>query len=75
LPHQLFQPHQVLHRRHRPVAGKCGFANQALVIRNWLVGAWLVEFEQSGKDRAKYGQKLLESVAADLEKKENQGPQ
>ena len=27
-------------------------ANQALVIRNWLVEAWLVEFEQSGKDRA-----------------------
>jgi predicted nuclease of restriction endonuclease-like (RecB) superfamily len=48
-------------------------ANQALVIRNWLVGAWLVEFEQSGKDRAKYGQKLLDSVAADLAKKEIKG--
>lgn len=48
-------------------------ANQALVIRNWLVGAWLVEFEQNGKDRAKYGQKLLESVAADLTKKEIKG--
>ena len=48
-------------------------ANQALVIRNWLVGAWLVEFEQNGKDRAKYGLKLLESVAADLAKKEIKG--
>jgi predicted nuclease of restriction endonuclease-like (RecB) superfamily len=48
-------------------------ASQALVIRNWLVGAWLVEFEQNGKDRAKYGQKLLESVAADLAKKEIKG--
>jgi predicted nuclease of restriction endonuclease-like (RecB) superfamily len=48
-------------------------ANQALVIRNWLVGAWLVEFEQNGKDRAKYGQKLLESVAADLAKKQIKG--
>ena len=48
-------------------------AIQALVIRNWLAGAWLVEFEQSGKDRAKYGQKLLESVAADLAKKEIKG--
>jgi predicted nuclease of restriction endonuclease-like (RecB) superfamily len=48
-------------------------ANQALVIRNWLVGAWLVEFEQNGKDRAKYGQKLLESVAADLAQKEIKG--
>lgn len=48
-------------------------ANQALVIRNWLVGAWLVEFEQNGKDRAKYGQKLLETVAADLAQKEIKG--
>ena len=48
-------------------------ATRSLVIRNWLVGAWLVEFEQSGKDRAKYGQKLLESVAADLAQKEIKG--
>jgi predicted nuclease of restriction endonuclease-like (RecB) superfamily len=41
-------------------------ANQALVLRNWLVGAYLVEFEQNGKDRAAYGERLLESVAADL---------
>ena len=48
-------------------------ATRSLVIRNWLVDAWLVEFEQSGKDRAKYGQKLLESVAADLAQKEIKG--
>ena len=29
-------------------------ANQALVLRNWLVGAYLIEFEQNGKERAKY---------------------
>jgi predicted nuclease of restriction endonuclease-like (RecB) superfamily len=40
--------------------------NQALVIRNWLIGAYLVEFEQSGKDRAKYGARLLETLAKDL---------
>ena len=40
--------------------------NCALVIRNWLVGAYLVEFEQNGKDRAKYGARLLEKVADDL---------
>ncbi len=28
-------------------------ANQGLVVRNWLVGAYLVEFEQRGEDRAK----------------------
>ena len=40
--------------------------NQALVMRNWLVGAWIYEFEQHGKDRAKYGEKLLASLAMDL---------
>ena len=40
--------------------------NQALVLRNWLVGAWILEFEQHGKDRAKYGKRLLESLAKDL---------
>jgi predicted nuclease of restriction endonuclease-like (RecB) superfamily len=40
--------------------------NQALVIRNWLIGAYIVEFEQHGKDRAKYGTRLLETLASDL---------
>ena len=40
--------------------------NQALVIRNWMVGAWVIEFEQTGKDRAKYGTRLLETLAQDL---------
>ena len=40
--------------------------NQALVIRNWMVGAWVSEFEQTAKDRAKYGARLLETLAHDL---------
>jgi hypothetical protein len=40
--------------------------NQALVLRNWLVGAWILEFEQHGQDRAKYGERLLKSLAKDL---------
>ena len=48
-------------------------ADQALVIRNWLVGAWLIEFEQNGKDRARYGERLLDSVATDLAKREIKG--
>lgn len=43
--------------------------NQALVLRNWLVGAYLVEFEQKGADRAKYGARLLETLAEDLKAK------
>ena len=33
--------------------------NIALTIRNWLVGYYIVEFEQKGEDRAEYGSKLL----------------
>lgn len=44
-------------------------ANQALVLRNWMVGAYIVEFEQQGADRAKYGARLLETLAADLKAK------
>ena len=47
--------------------------NQALVLRNWLVGAWIVEYEQGGKDRAKYGARLLETMAADLAGKRLKG--
>lgn len=57
------------HLQRRVVAA----ANQALVIRNWIVGAYLVEFEQNGKDRAKYGERLLESLAADLKIKGARG--
>ncbi len=42
--------------------------NRSLVLRNWLVGAHLVEFEQQGEDRAVYGEKLLDRVAEDLAK-------
>jgi hypothetical protein len=31
--------------------------NKHLTIRNWLVGFYIVEFEQNGEDRAKYGEK------------------
>ena len=37
--------------------------NQNITARNWLVGYWIVEFEQNGEDRAKYGDKLLPELA------------
>ncbi len=40
--------------------------NQMLTIRNWLVGYYIVEFEQNGKDRAEYGKSLLKSIAGEL---------
>ena len=44
-------------------------ANQALVLRNWMVGAHIVEYQQHGADRAKYGARLLETMAEDLKAK------
>ena len=47
-------------------AGAAGAVNRHLILRNWLIGAYLVEFEQNGEDRAKYGAGLLKRVSADL---------
>lgn len=41
--------------------------NQALTIRNWLIGFYIVEYEQNGNDRAEYGEKLIPSIANKLE--------
>lgn len=40
--------------------------NTNLTIRNWLIGFYIVEFEQNGADRANYGSKLLQKLAEDL---------
>ena len=37
--------------------------NTALTLRNWIIGFYIVEYEQKGKDRAEYGGKLLEKLA------------
>jgi predicted nuclease of restriction endonuclease-like (RecB) superfamily len=43
--------------------------NQNLTIRNWLIGYYIVEFEQNGEDRAKYGTHLLEKMAKEIKSK------
>jgi len=40
--------------------------NHHLTIRNWLIGLYIVEYEQQGNDRAKYGAKLLQNIAKKL---------
>ena len=37
--------------------------NLSLTARNWLVGYYIVEYEQHGEDRAKYGDKLINRLA------------
>ena len=43
--------------------------NLNLTIRNWLVGYYIVEFEQNGEDRAKYGANLIGELASKLKNK------
>ena len=40
--------------------------NQFLSVRNWIFGYYIVEYEQNGEDRARYGEKLLEEIARKL---------
>ena len=49
---------------HTTAQSRAGQAvNQLLNWRNWLIGAYIVEFEQGGEDRAEYGGKILETLA------------
>ena len=40
--------------------------NTTLTLRNWVIGAYIREYEQDGTDRTKYGEGLLETVAERL---------
>ena len=43
--------------------------NLALTSRNWLMGCYIVEFEQNGEDRAVYGEQLLKKLEQRLKTK------
>ena len=40
--------------------------NVSLTLRNWLIGFYIVEFEQKGEDRAEYGQNLIKNISESL---------
>lgn len=40
--------------------------NTALTIRNWLIGCYIHEYERHGKDRASYGEGLVDRLAEEL---------
>lgn len=42
--------------------------NISLTLRNWIIGFFIREYEQNGKDRAEYGTQLIERLAAHLQK-------
>ena len=47
--------------------------NAAMTAAYWLVGHRIVEFEQSGEERAEYGAALIERLAADLTQRFGRG--
>ncbi len=40
--------------------------NTNLTIRNWIIGLYIIEFEQNGEDRAKYGKHLIDELAKQI---------
>jgi predicted nuclease of restriction endonuclease-like (RecB) superfamily len=41
--------------------------NVSLTLRNWLIGAYIHEYELRGADRAKYGENLIEELSRRLQ--------
>jgi predicted nuclease of restriction endonuclease-like (RecB) superfamily len=47
--------------------------NQIQTIRNWFIGAYIIEYEQNGVDRAAYGTQLIKKLADDLKSRAVEG--
>jgi hypothetical protein len=50
-----------VHERLRAQAGRA--INVSLTLRNWLIGAYIAEYELRGTGRASYGENLLNELA------------
>ena len=37
--------------------------NTSFTVRNWIIGYYLAEYEQKGKDRAEYGEQLFKKIS------------
>jgi len=61
----------VIRQVHEEMAAQAGRAvNLSLTLRNWLIGAYIAEYELSGADRASYGENLLSELSRELRKHE-----
>ena len=52
----------VLQTHQTAQSGAIRAVNQMATLRNWLIGCYIVEYEQRGSDRAKYGERLLKRL-------------
>lgn len=59
---QIESANQVLQNNARVVI------NRHVTAKAWLTGYYIVEYEQHGADRAKYGEKLIPELSNGLEK-------
>ena len=59
---------ELCHQTHKEMQRRAGYAvDSFLVVRNWLFGRYIVEFEQRGADRAEYGSRFLETLSERLQ--------
>ena len=63
LIHNIYQTHEFLN------VHAIKSINICLTLRNFLFGYYIVEYEQKGSDRARYGEKLLENISKELSTK------
>ena len=57
-----------IHQAHSELSAQAGKAvNVCLTLRNWLIGCHIAEYELHGADRAEYGQRLIETLAGELQ--------
>lgn len=52
----------VLQTHHYTQTAAIRAINQFATLRNWLIGCYIVEYEQKGKDRAQYGERLFKRL-------------
>jgi len=60
---QIAQVHETLYKK------ATSAVNVSLTLRNWFIGYYIVEYEQKGEDRAKYGEKLIRTLSNKLKGK------
>lgn len=63
LVNQIYQIHEALKNNALKAI------NVSLTMRNWLFGLYIVEYEQNGSDKAKYGENLIDELSKSLTKK------
>ncbi|HWM66437.1 MAG TPA: PDDEXK nuclease domain-containing protein [Steroidobacteraceae bacterium] len=59
---------EAIRQVHEHCVSQAGKAiNVSLTLRNWVIGYYILEYEQRGADRADYGERLLESLSDRLQ--------